>query len=594
MAQDLKIDIVAQDRTSAAFRSVQNGLSNVQSTASSLITKISALTAVLATIGAGASIKGIIEAGDRLDELSKRTNIAVETLSALTNNAKLAGVSQDDLATGITRLSKAIAEGISDAGEQRQAFENLGVSLTDANGKARSTVDILGDVAAAFQSSEDSVYKTQYAMAIFGKSGANFIEFLNQGREGVQALGASISTEFADKSATFMDNLDKIGIVIQRNLSERASPFIAFLNRQLEKVLETEQKIIGAGGGRGFVNPEFVKPQEEVKKELKPLTTTKVKEEKDSVKELAQAYQQVTDEIIRLVDGEKELMVLQFARKGATEDQIAAYRQYIDQLFTLRQAEKDAEEEAKVIQEEKQMALKANADLLAEAKKIYDETRTPLEQLAATEERLQKLLSLGVINWDTYGRAIMKANEDIDNLKDNGIDSFAQLEAAIKGWGDQFNNTLTDAVMTGKISFKSLADSIISDILRMMIYKSITAPLMESAGNFFGFSTSGKRAMGGPVTAGRSYLVGENGPEIFTPSQTGGITPNGVGGGVSVNIVNNSGAQASAKQSVDSRGNRRIDVTIGDLVANELLRNGSNMNQALRSGFGASPMLVGR
>lgn len=593
MAQDLKIDIVAQDRTSAAFRSVQNGLSGIQSTATSLISKIGALSAAFATIGAGAAIKGVIEAGDRLDELSKRTNIAVETLSALTNNAKLAGVSQEDLATGITRLSRAIAEGISDAGEQRQAFENLGVSLTDANGKARSTVDVLADVATAFQSSEDSVYKTQYAMAIFGKSGANFIEFLNQGREGVQALGSSISTEFADKSATFMDNLDKIGIVLQRNLSERSGGFIAFLNRQLEKVLAVEKQIIGAGGGRGFVNPEFVKPQEEQKQELKPLTTTKVKEEKSNVDDLRQSYQQVADEIFKLVNGEKELMVLQFARKGATEEQIAAYQQYIDQLFTLRQAEKDAEEEAKIIQEEKQMTLKANADLLAEAKKIYDETRTPLEQLAATEERLQQLLQMGVINWDTYGRAIMKANEDIDKLKDTGKDSFAELESAIRGWGNQFTNTFTDAVMTGKISFKSLADSIISDLLRIMIQKSITAPLLNAGADFFGINLSGQRAMGGPVTAGRSYLVGENGPEIFTPNQTGGITPNG-GGGVSINIVNNSGAQASAKQTVDSRGNRRIDVTIGDLVAGEILRNGSSANQAIRSGFGASPMLAGR
>lgn len=40
----------------------------------------------------------------------------------------------------------------------------------------------------------------------------------------------------------------------------------------------------------------------------------------------------------------------------------------------------------------------------------------------------------------------------------------------------------------------------------------------------------GPRAEGGPVTAGRSYLVGERGPELFTPSASGAITPNGAGG----------------------------------------------------------------
>lgn len=45
-------------------------------------------------------------------------------------------------------------------------------------------------------------------------------------------------------------------------------------------------------------------------------------------------------------------------------------------------------------------------------------------------------------------------------------------------------------------------------------------------GNGFG----GPRAAGGPVVAGRSYLVGERGPELFTPDMSGGITPNGARG----------------------------------------------------------------
>ena len=47
-----------------------------------------------------------------------------------------------------------------------------------------------------------------------------------------------------------------------------------------------------------------------------------------------------------------------------------------------------------------------------------------------------------------------------------------------------------------------------------------------SAGlNFLGF-----RASGGPVSAGGSYITGEKGPELFTPSTSGTITPNGAGG----------------------------------------------------------------
>lgn len=39
-------------------------------------------------------------------------------------------------------------------------------------------------------------------------------------------------------------------------------------------------------------------------------------------------------------------------------------------------------------------------------------------------------------------------------------------------------------------------------------------------------------AMGGPVSAGHPYLVGERGPELFVPGRSGGIVPNGAGGAV--------------------------------------------------------------
>lgn len=47
---------------------------------------------------------------------------------------------------------------------------------------------------------------------------------------------------------------------------------------------------------------------------------------------------------------------------------------------------------------------------------------------------------------------------------------------------------------------------------------------------------SGFRASGGPVVSGRSYIVGERGPELFTPNTSGGITANENAGGVTVNI----------------------------------------------------------
>lgn len=534
MAQDLKIDIVATDKTGAAFRSVQSGMSGIQTSASSLFTKISAVSAALAAVGVGSALRGLIDAGDKLDELSKRTSIAVETLSALTNNAKLAGVSQEELGSGIIKLSRSIAEAVSGAGEQRQAFDNLGVAIRDANGKIRPTVDILADVAAGFQDAEDGAIKTQYAVALFGKSGANFIEFLNTGREGVQALGASISTEFADQSATFMDNLDRIGQRIQSTISEKAAPFLAFMNRQIEEAVRLD-KMTRVGAGRGVVNPDFVVPEKSKVKPLTPLSKENTKEEKDNAKEIASAYQQISDEVFKLVNGERELAIFQFARKGASVEEIALYTEQLDKLAQLKEAQKANEEEAKQYAEQNKLNRQSQNDLLEKRKQLYDETRTPLEKLNIAEAELLRLLELEIIDFDIYSRAVMQANEAMDKLSKDGEDQFADLEAAIRGWGNEFTNIMANAVMTGKLSFKDLANSVISDLLRMSIQATITKPLLDLGMGFLGIQPAGKRALGGPVTSGQPYLVGEQGPEIFMPANSGTIIPNGQSGGVVVN-----------------------------------------------------------
>jgi TP901 family phage tail tape measure protein len=60
---------------------------------------------------------------------------------------------------------------------------------------------------------------------------------------------------------------------------------------------------------------------------------------------------------------------------------------------------------------------------------------------------------------------------------------------------------------------------------------------------------SSRRAGGGPVASGQSYLVGEMGPELFTPSSGGGnITPNNQLGGSSINITVNAGMGANGAQ----------------------------------------------
>jgi len=79
----------------------------------------------------------------------------------------------------------------------------------------------------------------------------------------------------------------------------------------------------------------------------------------------------------------------------------------------------------------------------------------------------------------------------------------------------------------------------------------------------------GGKAMGGPVQSGTSYLVGERGPELFTPSVSGMITPNNrLGGGNTTINLNVTGA-------IDPEGTAR---TIIDVLNNSFYRGTGGAN----------------
>ena len=57
-------------------------------------------------------------------------------------------------------------------------------------------------------------------------------------------------------------------------------------------------------------------------------------------------------------------------------------------------------------------------------------------------------------------------------------------------------------------------------------------------GSIFTKLFGGGKASGGSVSSSKSYLVGERGPELFTPGRSGSIAPNGATGGVNVGTIN--------------------------------------------------------
>ncbi|RCX08627.1 phage tail protein [Extensimonas vulgaris] len=212
-----QILISAVDQTKTAFDSIKRGLGGLTDTAKSVNGILAKLGVAVSVAGLTEMVKSAIDTGDALDEMSQRVGVSVETLSVWKPAAEQAGVSGESFEKGLRKLSTTMLEAATGSEDAARGFSAVGVEFKNQDGTLRATDQVLLDLAERFKSMPDGAEKTALAMRVFGKSGAELIPFLNQGRDGIdelaaemQALGVQMSSETAAQAGNFNDALDKL------------------------------------------------------------------------------------------------------------------------------------------------------------------------------------------------------------------------------------------------------------------------------------------------------------------------------------------------------------------------------------------------
>jgi hypothetical protein len=205
----------------------------VGSFAGDATTKIGKVGGAIGLIGAGAGAAvgalAAVEAGAiglalhgaevaaQMDDLSKKTGVSTEALSGLGYAAKQSGVDQETLTKGLEKLNKSVFAAATAPSSMQNAFTRLGIQVKDTTGNIRSTEEIFGDVAEKIAGVENPVARGALAMQIFGKSGAELLPLLLEGKEGIdelldsaKKLGVVIDSTTAAAAHRFSDSLDDI------------------------------------------------------------------------------------------------------------------------------------------------------------------------------------------------------------------------------------------------------------------------------------------------------------------------------------------------------------------------------------------------
>lgn len=142
---------------------------------------------------------------------------------------------------------------------------------------------------------------------------------------------------------------------------------------------------------------------------------------------------------------------------------------------------------------------------------------------------------------DSLPRRAAEAAAALEGLREPAERAAASIENAFDRAGASLTRSLARAAADGEFSLAELARGVLAAINAAAGGGAggLSNAIAQAAGSMF----SGARADGGAVSAGGAYLVGERGPELFRPGNSGVVEPT-AGASVTVNVRVDGGAES--------------------------------------------------
>jgi hypothetical protein len=502
--QLINIKIVAIDSTKKAFSGVTR---SIKAVTRAVFSMKAALAGVIGAAGFGLLVRNSLLATDALSKTANKLGVTTRELSSLRYAAELSGISINTTDMAVQRFTRRLAEAAQGSGEAKGALLELGLNAKDL--KELNLDQQMVALSDAFGKVSNSSDRVRLAFKLFDSEGVSFVNLLNQGTESLREmfneagrLGAVMSADAAAGVERANDAFARLqtlfGGIINQTVAALAPALETLATVIKDSVLGQVEALNGSVEAFGKSAATFIlRAVSEILRVLKSFVIG-------------------IQNTINLV-----LMGVNALREWAGETRIAevnfnSFTNSIDGAIGVIGA--------------MQLAIGQNIQAV-------EGQNNQLAESVTFTDRLK---------------------QSFDNLKNSGTDIQATFDNAVK---KSFEGT-TDAIMgmidgtkSAKDAFKDMARSIVSDLLKMQIQKSITEPLFNAIGA--SIPGLGGKAIGGSVQSGQPYMVGERGPEMFIPNQSGSIVSNdkmGGGSGVTVNQTINvsTGVQQTVRTEIAS------------------------------------------
>lgn len=244
---------------------------------------VAVFTAVAAAVGAAiAKISEIVgkikEAAtaaaaysDDINTMAAQYRISTESLQRFAYAADIVDVSVETFGSSLGRLTKNIGNAQKGTKDQVDAFDALGVSIYDSNGKLRDSEDVFYDVIDALGKFEDETQADIYASRLFGRSFQDLNPLVTAGTDRLrelgdeaQTVGAVMGQDALDSANAFQDSLDRMNQLTQvatRAFSSGMAPALDRITVSINEKLaspDTQRKLEKMGEAIGAIAEAFM------------------------------------------------------------------------------------------------------------------------------------------------------------------------------------------------------------------------------------------------------------------------------------------------------------------------------------------------
>ena len=491
-----------------AVGDAEGGLNKFKAGSKVAFDTVQANAAVFA-VAAGAAIgKFALKAiGDFQDlalsagKFSDATGLAVEDASRYIEAAGDIGIPIEAVETAIGKLNKTI-------GADPDKVRDLGVDLVylkdgslDVNATFLETIERIKGI-------KDPAEKAKVASELLGKGWKNMAELIEMGSDSFKASLASVSDQKiidedeVQRARDFRDSMDQL-----KGKFEDVALAVG------EKLLPVVQNLLDKAVALSEV---------ELPGWMSSLATAAELSAKTMLMGPVDAIRSVNGQVDELIQKDSAFTVM----LGNTK------RQFDD----LASAAEDAAEEFQETNDawlELKNSLALDSQMISAREGLDKLKETALEAFLGSKDALAEY-EQGLINAQLM---VLKLAENVNltNAQQN------QIRVLVETGDLEYAYSLMDAIRTnGHV-----------DLVKAAAAKALAAgrglgiPGGMQGGSVFSPANPiidiPGRASGGPVMGGSSYLVGERGPELFTPSSSGNITPNGAMGGNTITVNVNGG-----------------------------------------------------